>query len=81
MKSISHMINEINNSNPQYKHLLFLNQTQASVIVGISANTLASWRKKGIGPKFIEMETFKRGGIGYSKIAIAEWLSKTKQKD
>lgn len=43
--------------------------SSAAAYIDASVKTLAVWRCKGIGPKFI-----KRGGIWYFKADLDEWL-------
>ena len=67
------MIEDINNISPKFKERIALSQTMTAQIIGISDNTLSSWRKEGIGPEYL-----KSGGrILYPKTKIAQYLLNT----
>ncbi len=74
MNSITHIIEEINKIDEKFKKLIALNQRQAADAIGVSSSTMESWRKEGLGPNYIKMNTGKRGRVLYPKTAIAEWL-------
>lgn len=73
MNSISHVIDEINRIDPNYKNLLILNQNQTSKVIGVSPSTLEKWRKEGIGIEFKKVG----GRILYPKTKIAEFIIDT----
>jgi len=56
---------------------LTLNEHQAAKIIGVSAGTLANWRKGAIGPAYIKLENGKRARVMYPITAIADFLSNT----
>jgi len=65
------------NSNPVFKKLICLNQTQTAQALGVSSTTLINLRRDGLGPSYLKIERGKRGRVLYPKTEIAEWLSRT----
>lgn len=65
------------NSNPMFKHLICLNQTQTAQAIGVSSTTLINLRRDGLGPSYVKINRGKRGRVLYPKTEIAEWLSRT----
>ena len=51
-----------------YKDRLNLNSKQTASIIGVSASSIETWRKQGIGIDFVEIG----GRILYPKLQIAE---------
>jgi len=68
-------IEEIDTTNPHLKKLVCLNQKQTSDILGVSSGSLENWRREGLGPRYIKIESGKRGRILYPKSGIVEWLN------
>lgn len=54
-----------------------LNESQASRYIGVSATTLANWRKDGIGPRYksIIRPGSKKQRIIYPIKLLEEWLN------
>ncbi len=75
MNIIAHNIEEINKINSKFKSLIALNQKQTAETIGVSSSTLESWRREGLGPSYIKVNTGKRGRVLYPKTSIAEWLA------
>lgn len=46
-----------------------------SEMTGIGKNTLATWRRNGVGPEFIKAEG-KNGAILYTFRSLEEWKNK-----
>lgn len=72
---VEQIIKEINDI-PNFRGKLSFSPVTAAKLIGVSASTLESWRRAGIGPEYVKMEG-KRGKVMYPKIAIAEFLSQT----
>lgn len=70
------ILNEINNDT-ELRKVVTLNQSQTARILGVSPGTLEKWRKEGIGIEYIKTSDSKKSRILYTKVAIAEYLSKT----
>jgi len=51
-----------------------IDEKQASKLLGISLNTLRSWRNCGDGPDFYKLGTAKRSLVRYDVDVLAEWL-------
>lgn len=75
-ESAQKILEEIN-SNPMFKHLICLNQTQTAQVIGVSSTTLINLRRDGLGPSYVKINRGKRGRVLYPKTEIAEWLSRT----
>ena len=60
---------------------LTYNESQAAEAIGVSASTLAGWRKNGIGPEYkaVKMPGKDRARILYPIAALEAWLTKTVQ--
>ncbi|AXH12006.1 DNA-binding protein [Halarcobacter bivalviorum] len=54
-----------------------LNESFSAQVLGISASSLATYRKNGLGPEFIKIDNGKKGRVIYPKTALVEWLNKT----
>lgn len=52
-----------------------LSPNEVSELTGIKINTLAGWRYRGVGPKFIKADG-QKGGIYYPVNELKEWLEK-----
>ena len=50
-----------------------LNIREASEILGVSSVTLRSWREKGQGPEYIQMD----GKVKYDSGKLDEWMKPT----
>lgn len=59
-----------------FAKILNLNSKQTAGILGVSASSVETWRKQGIGVDFIEVG----GRILYPKLKIAEFQVKRKVK-
>ena len=57
-----------------YKDRLNLNSKQTASIIGVSASSIETWRKQGIGIDFVEIG----GRILYPKLKIAEFQANRK---
>ena len=51
-----------------------IDEKQASKLLGISLNTLRSWRNCGDGPDFYKLGTARRSPVRYDIAVLAEWL-------
>ena len=51
-----------------------LTTKQAATQLGISAKTLARWRKEHRGPAFVEYTPGQGGTVKYDPRALARWL-------
>ncbi len=60
---------------------LTYNENQAAEAIGVSASTMAQWRKSGVGPEYkaVKMPGKDRARILYPIAAIEAWLSQTVQ--
>jgi predicted DNA-binding transcriptional regulator AlpA len=48
-----------------------MSQDEASEVLGVSTNTLAAWRRKGTGPKFVVLGL---RNIAYLEKSLTEWV-------
>lgn len=57
------------------------NENQAAEAIGVSASTLAQWRKNGVGPEYkaVKIPGKDRARILYPITAIEAWLAQTVQ--
>ncbi len=57
------------------------NESQAAEAIGVSASTMAQWRKNGVGPEYVsvKMPGKERARILYPIAALEAWLTKTVQ--
>jgi len=69
-KMIKETMQEITNAG--YKQML-LRDVDVAAIIGVHKSTLYNWRRDGIGIEF-KKNKGKRGGVKYSKRAVAEWI-------
>lgn len=76
-ENVAKILEEINSSNPMFKHLICLNQTQTAQALGVSSTTLINLRRDGLGPEYVKVARGKRGRVLYPKTSIAEWLSRS----
>ncbi|MFA6788161.1 MAG: helix-turn-helix domain-containing protein [Arcobacteraceae bacterium] len=72
-------LEELNNTKPELKGCICLNQRQTAEIIGVCSSTLDNWRKIGLGPNYKKIDSGKKGRVLYPKTAIIEWLSNTIQ--
>jgi transposase-like protein len=56
-----------------YKELM-LSESQVAGIIGVSASTLANWRRKGIGVEYKKLNNGKRARVMYPKKSVADWV-------
>lgn len=54
-----------------------LNEAFSAQVLGVSASSLATYRKNGLGPEYIKIDNGKKGRVLYPKTALVEWLNKT----
>lgn len=59
-----------------FEKILNLNSKQTAQILGVSASSIESWRKQGIGIDYIEVG----GRILYPKLKIAQFQASRKVK-
>jgi hypothetical protein len=57
---------------------LHLTTTEAAEMMNCRPNTLAIWRLRGMGPKYIAMGQGKRRSIRYSRIDIENYMNERK---
>lgn len=57
----------------QNKEITFLKDVEVAELVNISVNTLRTWRRRGIGPKFIKAESTK-GTVRYDLNDVNQWI-------
>ncbi|MGY6551810.1 MAG: helix-turn-helix transcriptional regulator [Erythrobacter sp.] len=55
-----------------------LKNDAAAAAIGISPNTLKTWRGLGKGPKFIKLGASKRAGVVYDPADIEAWKEERK---
>lgn len=77
LQKIELILNQINQSNPEFKKKIALNQSETSNIIGVSDSTLRNWRREGIGIEYIKASENENSRILYPKISIAQYLAKT----
>jgi len=56
------------------KAMALISSTQAARVLGVKPQTLAVWRLRGRGPKFVRFGGPK-GRVSYSKTALQEWIA------
>ncbi len=56
-----------------------INESRAAEYIGVSASTLAEWRKDGIGPKYVSIvrPNSTKARILYPIKFLDEWLDKS----
>lgn len=59
------------------KEMLFLKDTEVAEMINISVNTLRTWRRRGIGPRFIKAES-NRGTVRYDINDVKEWIDESR---
>lgn len=59
------------------KEATFLTDVEVADIINISVNTLRTWRRRGIGPKFIKAES-KRGTVRYDINDVQRWIDESR---
>jgi len=55
------------------KKMTFLKDTEVAGMINVSVHTLRTWRRRGIGPKFIKAES-KRGTVRYDINDVDQWI-------
>lgn len=50
---------------------------EAAAYLGVAAQTLAHWRVRGVGPKFIHLS---KRCVRYSELALREWVESRTQE-
>jgi predicted site-specific integrase-resolvase len=50
-----------------------LSPEEAAPLIGVEVATLANWRHRGTGPKFIKTPGKGRGRVNYDPADIADW--------
>ena len=73
-EEINQYMQQINNLG--FEKILNLNSKQTAGILGVSASSIETWRKQGIGIDYIEVG----GRILYPKLKIAEFQVNRKVK-
>ena len=53
--------------------MTFLKDTEIAEMIGISVNTLRTWRRRATGPKFIKAEA-KKGAVRYEMGDVLSWI-------
>lgn len=51
-----------------------LNNEQTAALLGIKPNTLAIWRLKGKGPRFVKLGAANQSPVRYERDEITRWL-------
>ncbi len=54
-----------------------LNEFYSAQVVGVSSSSMATYRKKGLGPEYLKVDNGKRGRVLYPKTALCDWLNQT----
>ena len=72
-EQVKQQLDLMNEIDPKFKKKISLNESEAGKIIGVSASSMATYRKQGIGPEY------KRVGsrVLYPKIALAEFILQT----
>lgn len=52
---------------------VFLKDSEVATMININVNTLRTWRRRGIGPKFIKAEATK-GTVRYDLNDVYQWI-------
>jgi hypothetical protein len=72
-EQVKQQLDLINEIDPKFKKKISLNESEAGRIIGVSASSMATYRKQGIGPEYKKFG----GRYLYPKIAIAEFMLQT----
>ena len=51
-----------------------LDSEQTAALLGIKSNTLAIWRLKGKGPRFVKFGSAKQSPVRYERSQVTRWL-------
>lgn len=57
----------------QNKERTFLKDVEVAALINLSVNTLRTWRRRGIGPRFIKAESAK-GTVRYDLNDVNQWI-------
>ncbi|RKS10044.1 helix-turn-helix protein [Nocardiopsis sp. Huas11] len=57
----------------------YLDPKEASELTGYAERTLATWRSKGIGPKYVKTSPSRGGRIRYREEEIDRWMRAREQ--
>jgi DNA-binding transcriptional MerR regulator len=58
-------------SNHQHENGRLLSESQVADELGVSARTLCQWRRKGTGPRWLQVD----GQPAYRPMDVAAWLA------
>jgi hypothetical protein len=73
-------ISNVDRKSKQIAHLLHppLNQKAAAEFLGLGSQTLANWRSKNCGPRYLKLSPGPRGRVAYLLEDLKDFLGKCK---